>query len=131
MWFLTRYPPIRCRDVVSNSLSSNQVSRQIKQLRVVLESAQAKEREREWLGNQNTGELDDAKLVVCVWGGILPASPCVTILCLSSCLAPTSSLVVLTAEIAYRVNSIIIKRPSLPTEVYQSIVFISMYSSDV
>jgi hypothetical protein len=40
------------------------VGRQVKQLRVVLDSAQAKEKEREWLANQKSGELDDAKLVV-------------------------------------------------------------------
>jgi hypothetical protein len=45
-------------------LTVPQVGRQVKQLRVVLDSAQAKEKEREWLANQKTGELDDAKLVV-------------------------------------------------------------------
>ena len=38
----------------------------MKQLRVVLESLEAKEREREWLTGQKTGELDDARLVVCM-----------------------------------------------------------------
>eukprot|EP01134_Creolimax_fragrantissima_P008370 CFRG8370T1 len=39
------------------------VQRPIKQLRVVLESVQAKEKEREWINNQNQGDLDDAKLL--------------------------------------------------------------------
>ncbi|KNC84900.1 hypothetical protein SARC_02908 [Sphaeroforma arctica JP610] len=39
------------------------VQRPIKQLRVVLESVRAKEKEREWINNQNQGDLDDAKLL--------------------------------------------------------------------
>ena len=35
----------------------------IAKLRVVLESAEAKEKEREWLKNQLSGDLDDAKIV--------------------------------------------------------------------
>ena len=35
----------------------------ISKLRVVLESAEAKEKEREWLKNQLSGDLDDAKIV--------------------------------------------------------------------
>lgn len=39
------------------------VKREISQLRMILESAEAKEKERTWLKNQVHGELDDAKLV--------------------------------------------------------------------
>jgi len=44
------------------------VSRQIKELRVVLETQEAKDREREWVANQATGELDDNRLVDGVTG---------------------------------------------------------------
>eukprot|EP00729_Bicosta_minor_P004263 gene4263-23013_t len=39
------------------------VEREIKQLRVVLESAEAKEQERVWLKGQTIGDLDDSRLV--------------------------------------------------------------------
>ncbi len=39
------------------------VASEVSQLRVVLESAEARERERVWLKNQTFGELDDNKLV--------------------------------------------------------------------
>lgn len=44
------------------------VERQIRELRVVLEQQEAKDREREWVTNQATGELDDARLVDGVTG---------------------------------------------------------------
>jgi len=44
------------------------VERQIKELRVVLEQQEAKDREREWIGHQATGELDDNRLVDGVTG---------------------------------------------------------------
>jgi hypothetical protein len=39
------------------------VARPLQQLRLVLEGAEAKEKEREWLTGQTSGELDDARLV--------------------------------------------------------------------
>lgn len=39
------------------------VEQQTLQLRVILEAAEAKDQERDWLRNQATGELDDSKLV--------------------------------------------------------------------
>lgn len=39
------------------------VSRQVQALRVVLSSLQAKERDRQWLRHQTSGELDDTKIV--------------------------------------------------------------------
>lgn len=39
------------------------VARQIRELRVVMEQQEAKDREREWVGHQATGELDDSRLV--------------------------------------------------------------------
>lgn len=39
------------------------VASEVAQLRVILESAEAKEKERVWLKNQTTGELDDNKLI--------------------------------------------------------------------
>lgn len=39
------------------------VSRQVQALRVVLSSLQAKDRDRQWLRHQTSGELDDTKLV--------------------------------------------------------------------
>merc|ERR1719436_1742543 len=44
------------------------VSRQIRELRVVLEQQEAKDREREWVAHQATGELDDNRLVDGVTG---------------------------------------------------------------
>ncbi|CAE8617988.1 unnamed protein product, partial [Polarella glacialis] len=44
------------------------VERQIRELRIVLEAQEAKDREREWVGHQATGELDDARLVDGVTG---------------------------------------------------------------
>ena len=39
------------------------VQREVKQLRVILESAEAKEQERVWLKQQTHGDLDDSRLV--------------------------------------------------------------------
>ncbi|KAI9009541.1 AAA domain-containing protein [Gaertneriomyces semiglobifer] len=39
------------------------VSQEIRQLKVVLEGVQAKEKERTWLQNQTDGDLDDAKII--------------------------------------------------------------------
>merc|ERR1719436_1067074 len=44
------------------------VSRQIRELRVVLEQQEAKDKEREWVAHQATGELDDQRLVDGVTG---------------------------------------------------------------
>ena len=44
------------------------VSRQVSQLRVVLEAVEAREKQREWLTGQSSGELDDARLVDAVAG---------------------------------------------------------------
>lgn len=44
------------------------VSRQVRELRVVLEQQEAKDKEREWIPNQATGELDDNRLVDGVTG---------------------------------------------------------------
>ncbi|XP_077946619.1 von Willebrand factor A domain-containing protein 8 isoform X1 [Gasterosteus aculeatus] len=42
---------------------SNAVRRQVQSLRIVLDSLQAKGKERQWLKNQALGELDDAKII--------------------------------------------------------------------
>lgn len=42
---------------------SNSVRNQVQSLRVVLDSLQAKGKERQWLKNQSYGDLDDAKLI--------------------------------------------------------------------
>lgn len=39
------------------------VSQQVQALRVILNSLQAKSRDRQWLRHQTTGELDDGKLI--------------------------------------------------------------------
>ena len=39
------------------------MSKEVGQLRVILEGIEAKEKERVWIKNQNQGELDDQKLV--------------------------------------------------------------------
>ena len=44
------------------------VARPARQLRLVLEAAEAKEKEREWIANKTTGEIDDNKLVEGVTG---------------------------------------------------------------
>jgi hypothetical protein len=41
----------------------NRVQREAQQLRLVLEASEARQKQREWLTNQQMGELDDAKLV--------------------------------------------------------------------
>jgi hypothetical protein len=41
----------------------NNVQQEIRQLRVVLEGVQAKEKERVWLKNMTDGDLDDSKLI--------------------------------------------------------------------
>lgn len=38
------------------------VRREIRELRVILESAEAKNKERVWLKNQSSGDLDDTKM---------------------------------------------------------------------
>ena len=42
---------------------SSRVQRQIQSLRVLLESLQAKGKERHWVRHQTSGDLDDAKLI--------------------------------------------------------------------
>lgn len=42
---------------------SNAVRRQVQSLRIILDSLQAKGKERQWLKNQALGELDDAKII--------------------------------------------------------------------
>uniref|UniRef100_A0A3Q2ZT42 von Willebrand factor A domain containing 8 n=1 Tax=Kryptolebias marmoratus TaxID=37003 RepID=A0A3Q2ZT42_KRYMA len=42
---------------------SNAVRRQVQSLRIILDNLQAKGKERQWLKNQVTGELDDAKII--------------------------------------------------------------------
>ncbi|KAL4221611.1 von Willebrand factor A domain-containing protein 8 [Mactra antiquata] len=42
---------------------SGHVRRQVQSLRVILDSLQAKSKERQWLKNQSYGDLDDAKLI--------------------------------------------------------------------
>ena len=39
------------------------VQREIREIRVLLESMEAKNNERMWLKNQGSGDLDDAKLI--------------------------------------------------------------------
>eukprot|EP00066_Takifugu_rubripes_P009279 XP_003976079.1 PREDICTED: von Willebrand factor A domain-containing protein 8 isoform X1 [Takifugu rubripes] len=50
-------------DAATYERFSNAVQRQVQSLRVILESLQAKGKERQWLKNQATGELDDAKII--------------------------------------------------------------------
>jgi hypothetical protein len=38
------------------------VRREVRELRVILESAEAKKHERVWLKNQSSGDLDDTKM---------------------------------------------------------------------
>lgn len=40
----------------------NNVRREIRELRVILESIEAKNKERVWLKNQTSGDLDDTKM---------------------------------------------------------------------
>jgi hypothetical protein len=42
---------------------SSRVQRQVQSLRVLLESLQAKGKERHWVRHQTSGDLDDAKLI--------------------------------------------------------------------
>lgn len=42
---------------------SGAVSKQVQSLRVILSSLQAKNKERQWVRNQTSGELDDDKLI--------------------------------------------------------------------
>ena len=42
---------------------SSRVRRQVQSLRVILDSLQARGKERVWLRNQTSGELDDGKLI--------------------------------------------------------------------
>lgn len=46
----------------------SKVSREIHQLQQILQTAQAKTIEREWLRNQQQGDLDDNKLVDAITG---------------------------------------------------------------
>ena len=56
----------------------SKVKKQIVQLRLVLQNAEAKEREREWLRNQHQGDLDDMRLVDALTGSQPPAFLCLT-----------------------------------------------------
>ena len=49
----------------------SRVQREVNQLRVVLQSVDSREKERQWLRNQSTGDLDDGKLVDGVAGEAL------------------------------------------------------------
>lgn len=42
---------------------SSRVHHQVQSLRVLLESLQAKGKERQWIRHQSSGDLDDAKLI--------------------------------------------------------------------
>ena len=42
---------------------SSRVQRQVQSLRVLLESLQAKGKERHWVRHQTSGDLDDAKII--------------------------------------------------------------------
>ncbi|XP_029314557.1 LOW QUALITY PROTEIN: von Willebrand factor A domain-containing protein 8 [Cottoperca gobio] len=50
-------------DAATYERFSNAVSRQVQSLRIILDSLQAKGKERQWLKNQALGELDDAKII--------------------------------------------------------------------
>uniref|UniRef100_A0A7N8XB65 von Willebrand factor A domain-containing protein 8 n=1 Tax=Mastacembelus armatus TaxID=205130 RepID=A0A7N8XB65_9TELE len=50
-------------DAATYERFSNSVRRQVQSLRIILDSLQAKGKERQWLKNQALGELDDAKII--------------------------------------------------------------------
>ncbi|XP_049904645.1 von Willebrand factor A domain-containing protein 8 [Epinephelus moara] len=50
-------------DAATYERFSNAVRRQVQSLRIILDSLQAKGKERQWLKNQALGELDDAKII--------------------------------------------------------------------
>uniref|UniRef100_A0A8C5PQG7 von Willebrand factor A domain-containing protein 8 n=1 Tax=Leptobrachium leishanense TaxID=445787 RepID=A0A8C5PQG7_9ANUR len=50
-------------DATTYERFSNSVRRQVQSLRVILDSLQAKGKERQWLKNQAIGELDDTKII--------------------------------------------------------------------
>nr|XP_055071414.1 von Willebrand factor A domain-containing protein 8 [Misgurnus anguillicaudatus] len=50
-------------DAATYERFSGAVSRQVHSLRIILDSLQAKGKERQWLRNQALGELDDAKII--------------------------------------------------------------------
>ncbi|XP_035531833.1 von Willebrand factor A domain-containing protein 8-like [Morone saxatilis] len=50
-------------DAATYERFSNAVRRQVQSLRIILDSLQAKGKERQWLMNQALGELDDAKII--------------------------------------------------------------------
>ncbi|XP_028291916.1 von Willebrand factor A domain-containing protein 8 isoform X2 [Gouania willdenowi] len=50
-------------DAATYERFSNAVRRQVQSLRIILDSLQAKGKERRWLKNQALGELDDAKII--------------------------------------------------------------------
>uniref|UniRef100_A0A4W6D8P9 von Willebrand factor A domain-containing protein 8 n=1 Tax=Lates calcarifer TaxID=8187 RepID=A0A4W6D8P9_LATCA len=50
-------------DAATYERFSSAVSRQVQSLRIILDSLQAKGKERQWLKNQALGELDDAKII--------------------------------------------------------------------
>ncbi|CAG8510049.1 14562_t:CDS:10, partial [Ambispora leptoticha] len=53
-------------DIYRNYLAN--VQREIRELRVVLESVEAKKKERVWLKNQSSGDIDDTKLIEGITG---------------------------------------------------------------
>uniref|UniRef100_A0A671YC87 von Willebrand factor A domain-containing protein 8 n=1 Tax=Sparus aurata TaxID=8175 RepID=A0A671YC87_SPAAU len=50
-------------DAATYERFSNAVRRQVQSLRIILDTLQAKGKERQWLKNQALGELDDAKII--------------------------------------------------------------------
>ncbi|KAI4874142.1 hypothetical protein NFI96_015653, partial [Prochilodus magdalenae] len=50
-------------DATTYDRFSGAVRRQVQSLRIILDSLQAKGKERQWLKNQALGELDDAKII--------------------------------------------------------------------
>uniref|UniRef100_A0A3P8URE8 von Willebrand factor A domain containing 8 n=1 Tax=Cynoglossus semilaevis TaxID=244447 RepID=A0A3P8URE8_CYNSE len=63
--FKERLREINMSDYDANSYErfSNAVRRQVQSLRIILDSLQAKGKERQWLKNQAVGDLDDAKII--------------------------------------------------------------------
>lgn len=43
------------------------IRREVRELRVILESVEAKKHERVWLKNQSSGDLDDTKMYVSIF----------------------------------------------------------------
>lgn len=50
-------------DAVSYNKIASRVQRQIQELRTLLQSSEAKKKERSWIYNQTTGDLDERKLI--------------------------------------------------------------------